>query len=117
MIDMTATTRNMLLSVSMALALTTGVTHAQTHDTHGKSSAHAELAAWTLGEVKKVDVAQKKITIKHEDIKSLQMPGMTMIFHVKSTKLLEGLSADDPVKFMATQEGGRYFVTDIQLNR
>ncbi len=66
---------------------------------------------------KKVDLSQKKITIKHEDIKNLQMPGMTMVFNVKSIKLIEGLSTGDSVKFVATQEGERFFVTDIKPNR
>lgn len=114
---MTALTKQLILSVSTALALATGMAYAQTHDTHGKSNAHDELASWTSGVVKKVDVSQRKITLTHEDIQNLQMPGMTMVFNVKNAKLLDGLAVDDPVKFVAIQDGQRYFVTDIKLSR
>lgn len=114
---MTAMTKKIIFSVSTVLALVSGMAQAQTHEGHATSGVQAEAASWTSGEVKKVDVSQKKITIKHEEIKNLQMPGMTMVFNVKNPKLLEGLTTGDSVKFVATQEGERYFVTDIKLNR
>lgn len=116
---MTAITKKLILSVSAVFAISFGAAQAQTqtHEDHVKSGMHGETASWTSGEIKKMDVSQKKITIKHEDIKNLQMPSMTMVFNVKNPKLLEGLLTGDGVKFVAAQEGERYFVTDIKLNR
>jgi Cu/Ag efflux protein CusF len=75
---------------------------------------HAATESWTMAEVKKVDAAQKKITLQHGDIENLNMPGMTMVFNVKNAKLLQGINAGDHVQFTATQEGERYFVTAIK---
>jgi Cu(I)/Ag(I) efflux system protein CusF len=116
---MTVITKKLILSVSAVFAISLGAAQAQTqsHEDHVKSGVHGEVTSWTTGEIKKVDVSQKKITIKHEDIKNLQMPGMTMVFNVKNIKLIERLSTGDSVKFVAAQEGERYFVTDIKPNR
>ena len=67
------------------------------------------------GEVRKVDMEYKKITIKHGDIKNLDMPGMTMVFGVKDAALLDKIKAGDKVKFSAEKSGGAIVVTDIQL--
>ena len=40
------------------------------------------------GEIRKVDTDNKKITIKHGEIKNLDMPPMTMVFQVKDDALL-----------------------------
>lgn len=36
------------------------------------------------GEIKNIDLDQKKLTIKHQDIPNLDMPAMTMVFKVDS---------------------------------
>ena len=46
-------------------------------------------ALMTEGEVRKIDKEAKKITLKHGDIKNLDMPGMTMVFQVKDAALLD----------------------------
>ena len=66
------------------------------------------------GEVRKVDKENKKITLKHGVIKSLDMPGMTMVFQVKDIDMLDNLKAGDKVKFKAEQAGSAIVVTDIQ---
>ncbi len=53
------------------------------------------------GEVRKVDRENKKITIKHGEIKHLDMPGMTMVFQIRDTALFDKLKAGDKVKFVA----------------
>ena len=37
-------------------------------------------AVMTAGEITRVDTRSGKLTIRHEDIKNLEMPAMTMIF-------------------------------------
>ena len=72
-------------------------------------------AELTDGEVRKVDRDTKKITIKHGEIKNLDMPGMTMVFRVSDPALLDRVNAGDKVKFRAEKAGGTFVVTDIQL--
>ncbi|HQR85423.1 MAG: copper-binding protein [Burkholderiales bacterium 35-55-47] len=68
----------------------------------------------TDGEVKKVDLETGKVTIKHGEIKHLDMPSMTMVFTAKNKNLLTDIKAGEKIKFMVVNEGGRMIVTDIQ---
>jgi len=72
-------------------------------------------AELTDGEVRKVDRAAKKITIRHGELKNLDMPAMTMVFRVKDPALLDKVNAGDKVKFRAEKAGGAFVVTDIQI--
>lgn len=78
------------------------------------TTVFADEADMTNAEVRKVDKEAKKITLKHEDIKSLDMPGMTMVFQVKDAVLLDKAKAGDKIKFKVIKDGGAYVVTDIQ---
>jgi Cu(I)/Ag(I) efflux system periplasmic protein CusF len=71
-------------------------------------------AAMTDGEVRKVDMGAKKITLKHDEIKNLGMPGMTMVFQVKDPALLGKIKAGDRVRFTAEKLNGAYTVTAIE---
>lgn len=68
----------------------------------------------TDGEVKKVDLETGKVTIKHGEIKHLDMPGMTMVFTAKNKNLLTDIKVGEKIKFMVVNEGGKMIVTDIQ---
>jgi len=74
-------------------------------------------ADMTSGEVKKIDKEAGKLTLKHGDIKNLDMPGMTMVFTVKDKTLLDPFKTGDKVKFMAISEGGKLVVTAIQPSK
>lgn len=111
---MTFKTPRTALSLALAAALSIAPS-VQAHEGHMHGSQAEEATmGWTMAEVKKVDAAQKKITLKHGDIHNLNMPGMTMVFNVKNAKLLQGVKAGDHVQFTATQEGDRMFVTDLK---
>ena len=79
-----------------------------------QASAPSDL---TDGEVRKIDLEAGKVTLKHADIKSLDMPAMTMVFAVKDKALLGKLKAGDKVQFKAINEGGKYTVTEMQAAR
>ena len=70
--------------------------------------------AMTDGEVRKIDKENKKITLKHGEIKNLEMPGMTMVFQVKDAAMLDMLKAGDKVMFKAEKANGALVVTEIQ---
>lgn len=72
---------------------------------------------WTHGEVRKIDQENQKITLKHGQIKNLDMPGMTMVFAVPDPKLLEKLHVGDKVRFVAANEGGKLTVTQIEADK
>ncbi len=65
------------------------------------------------GEVKKIDKAQGRITLKHGDIKHLDMPPMTMVFRVSDPKMLDSVAVGDKVRFAADKVGGNYTVTSL----
>ena len=66
------------------------------------------------GEIRKVDMDNKKITIKHGEIKNLDMPGMTMVFQVKDPAMLTTVKTGDKVRFKAEKSGGAIVVTEMQ---
>ncbi len=103
-----------LLTLS-ALALLAPVA-AMADEAHHKPAAAAGAAAadMTDGEVRKIDMEGSKITLKHADIKSLDMPGMTMVFVVKDKAMLDKLKTGDKVKFKAINDAGKFTVTEIQ---
>jgi len=81
-------------------------------------SAWAQAAAdMTDGEIRKVDRAASKITIKHGDIKNLGMPAMTMVFQVRDAALLDKVKTGDVVRFHAESEAGAYIVTHIDVTK
>lgn len=75
------------------------------------SSAHAQ---WASAEIRRVDAPNLRMTLKHGEIKSLDMPPMTMVFYVKDPSLLQGLQANDTIEFQAVVEGKKYFVTAVR---
>ena len=77
--------------------------------------AQANSTDMTDGEIRKVDKDTKKITIKHGEIKNLDMPGMTMLFQVKDAAMLDMVKPGDKVKFRAEKAGGGIVVTEIQV--
>ncbi|MDY7579072.1 copper-binding protein [Herbaspirillum sp. RTI4] len=71
-------------------------------------------ADMTDGEVKKIDKDAGKITLRHGDIKNLDMPGMTMVFTAKDKSLLDKVKPGDKVKFRAIIDNGKLTVTDLE---
>jgi uncharacterized cupredoxin-like copper-binding protein/Cu/Ag efflux protein CusF len=64
-------------------------------------------------EVRKVDKDQAKLTLKHGELKSLDMPPMTMVFRVKDPAILETLTVGDKIKFRAEKINGAFTVTQV----
>lgn len=78
------------------------------------TSTTAAAAKLTAGEVRKVDVEQGKLTIKHEPIANLDMPAMTMVFKAGKPELLKNIQAGDKIEFRAESVAGAFVVTDIK---
>lgn len=69
----------------------------------------------TEGEVRKVDPEAKKITIKHGELKNLDMPAMTMVFQVKDPSMVEQVKPGDKVRFRADKVNGAFTVMEIEV--
>lgn len=75
----------------------------------------AATATMTEGEVRKIDKENQKITLKHGEIKNLDMPGMTMVFKIKDAAMLEKVQVGSKVKFKAEKSDGAFVVTSLEL--
>lgn len=77
-------------------------------------SASALAQAMAEGVVRRIDLDNNKITIRHGDIKALDMPPMTMVFVAKQPAQLRNLSPGDEILFEAFEANGQYSVGKIQ---
>jgi len=82
------------------------------HSKMGVSTATAP--GMTEGEVRKIDKEGGKITIKHGEIKNLDMPPMTMVFAAKDKAMLDKVQVGEVIQFTVIQDAGKMVVTDIQ---
>jgi Cu(I)/Ag(I) efflux system protein CusF len=118
-------TRILMSALFGALTAVAGLAVAQSasghgHGNHGMASAAmtatTATAEMSQGEVRKLDVEQQKVTLKHGPLKSLDMPAMTMVFQAtdQARSMLGKLTVGDKVRFTATNPGGKLTVTEIQ---
>lgn len=89
-----------LIATVAALVLTAGAALAQ--------ALNAE------GEVRRIDAANGKVTLKHGPISNLQLPAMTLVFKVADPSMLNQIKAGDNVRFAADKINGQYTITAIQ---
>ena len=109
------------LLAGISLALLTPMA-ALANDAHHKpapaeTSTPAGVADMTDAEVRTIDMDTGKVTLRHADIKSLDMPAMTMVFVVKDKTMLDKLKTGDKVKFKAINDAGKFTVTEIQKDK
>jgi Cu(I)/Ag(I) efflux system protein CusF len=98
------TFKQMLWAVLMAFSVLCGMA----------AHADAELVM-AEGVVRKLDVDNRKITIKHGEIKNLDMPGMTMVFRLQEKINIDSLKSGDKVLFHVEKLDGGYTITELQL--
>jgi Cu(I)/Ag(I) efflux system protein CusF len=83
----------------------------------GLSMALAAQAQSVEGEVKKIDLDAGKVTLKHGEIKNLDMPAMQMAFRVSDPAWLKRLQVGDKVSFSADKVNGQFTVTAIDVKK
>jgi Cu(I)/Ag(I) efflux system protein CusF len=108
--------KHILAFAAVLMAATVGAQQAPQggdHTSHHPADAAAS-APQSEGEVRKVDLEQDKVTLRHGPLANLDMPSMTMVFTVADPKLLGGLKQGDKVRFTADKKDGRYIVTAIE---
>ena len=105
-----------LLMAATAIALPSlfsGSVFAQTSPDQNAMEMSAK-PSLTDGEVRKIDTEASKLTIRHGEIKHLEMPPMTMVFVARDKSMLDKVKAGDKVRFMVIHDNGQMIVTDIQ---
>lgn len=104
-----------LVALLASLPLSAAQAAGADHSSHAGSAAPAAAGAMTSGEVRRVDAAGGKLTIRHAEIPNLEMPPMTMVFRVRDASMLQGLQQGDKIRFAAEKEGSQYVV--VRLTR
>jgi Cu(I)/Ag(I) efflux system periplasmic protein CusF len=66
------------------------------------------------GEVTKVDRDPPRLTIRHGELKALDMPAMTMAFRLQSPALADGVKPGDRVRFKVEKINGQYVLTQVE---
>ena len=68
----------------------------------------------TNGEIRRIDAAAGKVTLRHEPMPHLDMDSMTMVFRVRDPALLAGVKVGDKVVFTADRVDGAITVTSLR---
>jgi Cu/Ag efflux protein CusF len=105
-----------VLSLALPLMAQAGGDHAKMGMDHGKMGM-AGSPGMTDGEIRKIDKETGKITIKHGEIKHMDMPPMSMVFNVKDKALLDKVQVGEKIQFIVIQDAGKMVVTDIQAGK
>ncbi|RYE73433.1 MAG: copper-binding protein, partial [Oxalobacteraceae bacterium] len=66
------------------------------------------------GEVKKIDKDAGKMTLRHAELKHLNMPAMSMVFRVKDPAMLDQVKTGDKINFVAEEPNGQLTVTKLE---
>ena len=114
---------NTRLTGILVLALATGTavagqatdpTAQHAHDHATAPTAASVTAPQTEGEIRKVDVAAQKLTVKHGRIENLGMSPMTMVFRVKDPAFLTQVKPGDQVKMTVERIEGALTIVALQ---
>ncbi len=87
----------------------------QSYNRPEQSQGQSQALPTVEGEVRKVDKATGKISIRHGEIKNLDMPPMSMVFQVKDPGFLDKVKAGEKVRFTVDQINGNYTVMSIEV--
>lgn len=68
----------------------------------------------TDGEVRRINKENRRLTIKHGEIANLDMPAMTMNFHVADAAMLELVQPGDRIRFAVEKIEGKYTVMRLE---
>ncbi len=89
---------------------------ADSHSSHHPAAAASPAPQGELseGEITRWDPRTLRLTLKHGEIKNLEMPPMTMVFRVADASVVGDLKPGDKVRFRAEQISGAYHVQRIE---
>ena len=105
----------LVLGTEPALAQSPAAAAADSHSSHYPAAAASTTpqAELSEGEITRWDPRTLRLTLKHGEIKNLEMPPMTMVFRVADASVVGDLKPGDKVRFRAEQVSGAYHVQRI----
>lgn len=103
-------------SVTLALPFAAAAQGSLLAHHEGTSVTKAD-PAMTNGVVRRVDRASGSVTIAHEALTNLGMPGMTMTFLVKERTWLDGLQEGTRIRFAASNVNGTLSVVALEQTK
>jgi len=74
----------------------------------------AEEPVWTKGEITAINVELGKVTVRHEEIKNLDMPPMRMIFGVTDPEIIANLKIGNKKEFYFVDQNGRMMIKQVK---
>ncbi|WAC73321.1 copper-binding protein [Roseateles sp. SL47] len=87
-------------------------------DSAAMPPATAPAQTWVAGEVRRVDIALNRLTVRHADIPYLDMGAMTMVFRLQpgalSADQVKALKAGDRIEFQAEAPLGQLTITALR---
>ena len=97
-------------------------TDATGHSNHGvqdgapssSTSAAKDSQELSEGEVKRWDARSQKVTLRHGELKNLNMPPMTMVFTLQDMSQASQIKVGEKVRFRAEQVNGAFVVTHLE---
>ncbi len=69
---------------------------------------------WVEAQVRRVDNAASKLSVRHGEIPNLEMPPMTMVFQVSDPAMLQGLEPGAKLRIQVQQIQGAYTITALE---
>lgn len=104
--------KSITLSLLIALALPAIADEHEHHPPATQGGVPAD--EYVNAEIRKIDVDNGKLTLKHEALKQFDMPGMTMTFRVADPASLGALAVGDKVRFIPDKVNGQFAVKKIE---
>ena len=106
----------LVLGTGSALAQAPAAAAADSHSSHHPAAAASTTpqAELSEGEITRWDPRTLRLTLKHGEIKNLEMPPMTMVFRVADASVVGDLKPGDKVRFRAEKISGAYHVQRIE---
>lgn len=83
-------------------------------DSKVEGTSKGSMVHKTSAVVKAVDPANGKVTLAHDQVKTLNWPAMTMTFGVKDKSLLDKLAVGKNVDVEFTKQGSNYVVSAVK---
>lgn len=112
------------LPCALVLGLALGAPALAQHDGHAQHHSSPPSATavpgattelpWAEAEIRRIDLAAGKLSLRHGEIKNLDMPPMTMVFTVQDRASLADLKTGDRIRFTADQIQGTYTVLKLE---
>jgi Cu(I)/Ag(I) efflux system protein CusF len=78
------------------------------------SQLSAEQSEWVAAEVRHIDLENARVTLRHQEIKSLNMSAMTMGFVVEDVSILKDIKIGDSVVFSVVRKEGRLVIAELK---